>query len=772
MSEEIFSFFSNGIKNTIPNDEINISKFLKIIKEENPLIEQIRNESDKDKRDLLKSKLSYITFGGTFEKRANDKLKQGSGLVCLDYDGLQNIEETKQKLMKNEYTYCVFVSPSGKGLKLLVKIPEVKNNEEYKSRWSSIAHHYNITETDESTKDISRACYLSYDTNPYFNPNSKIYEKVRLNLEETTDRLITGEVEDYEKLIQEVVKSWKEGERQELALSTAGYLRKNKRLGINKVKTIISKVCEITNDKEIDMRLRAVDETFKKDEREVKGFIGLKDKVNLDEEEKKEDYKLFSRRGQIETFYKEQPFFYDKSKIFWLWDKENKKWILSDEVDYLNCIRKELGAETIDSKTRIELIEGFKQVGREKKPEDIKKSWVQFKNKVYDIQTGESFEATPKYFITNPLPWNVGESEETPTIDKLLNEWVGKEYSQTLYEIIAYCISSDKFMQRLFAFVGGGSNGKGTFIKLLYKFLGKNNYISSDLKPLSENRFELAGLYKKLLCVIGEVSYDDLKNTNQIKKLAGEDLISFEIKGKMSFSDENSATCICLTNSLPTTPDKSTGFYRKWLIIDFPNQFKDINKNLIEKIPEKEFENLAKKSLRILKGLYESRKFTNEGDFEERAKRYEERSNPVMRFIEEYCEESEGENISLRNFTNYCNEYLKINHLRTLTSKQISKNLREEGFIVGNRKLDDISSVVILNLHIKLSKLSKLSNSQIDYYIETSKKMDSNHSYNSFLDDNKENNNKDLEENLLKLTPEQLEEAGFNSIDELREVLK
>ncbi len=442
---------------------------------------------------------------------------------------------------------------------------------------------------------------------------------------------------------------------------------------------------------------------------------------------RKKNTNILTRRGQIEEFWNRQPFYYDKSKIFWLWNLENKKWERSDEEDYLNSIQEVLGSETIDGKTKSELISGFKQIGRKHKPKNIEKSWIQFKDKIYDVRSGEEFEATPEYFITNPIPFNVGKNERTPTIDRLFIEWVGEKDKQSLYEFIAYCISLDKFMQRIFAYCGGGSNGKGTFIKLVEKFLGEENCVVSDIKSLSENRFETARIYRKLLCVMGEVAYDDLKNTNILKKLGGEDKLSFEFKGKDGFTDDNTATCVCLTNSLPTTPDKSMGFYRKWKIEDFPNQFKEMGKALIEGIPEVEFENLAKKSLRILKELYENPKFHNEGTFEEREVRYEERSNPVMRFVEERCEEIPGRIMILRDFTNLCNEYLKEKHLRILTAKQIGKIMRDEGFSVGPRRIKEGSAVVILNLALKskLSKLSKLSKSQLITHRDTISNLDS-----------------------------------------------
>lgn len=443
---------------------------------------------------------------------------------------------------------------------------------------------------------------------------------------------------------------------------------------------------------------------------------------------KKKRVEVFGRRGQLESFWEQQPFFYDKAKIFWLWNEELKKWDMSDEVDFLNNIQETLGIETIDGKAKAELIEGFRQVGRKHTPSPIKKEWVQFKDKIIDPTTDEVFEASPKYFVKNPIPHKIGKSEDTPIIDKLFVDWVGEEKKQQLYENTAYNTTPHKFMQRIKAFCGGGSNGKGTYIKLQYSFLGKENCVTSELKNLSEDKFEPAVLFGKLLCVMGEISHDDLKNTNQLKKLGGEDMMSFQFKGKTPFTDDNTATIVGLTNQLPTTPDKSMGFYRKIHIIDFPNQFQGIKQDLIESIPEVEFENLAFKSINILKDLYKTRKFTGEGTFEERQKKYEEHSNPVMRFFEEHCEEDYDANTPLREFTNKFNEFSKNKHLRVMSAIQVGKVLRSEGFAVSQRKIDNISAVVILNLSI-ISKEKPLeplepSKSGIETLRETNEKSD------------------------------------------------
>ena len=425
----------------------------------------------------------------------------------------------------------------------------------------------------------------------------------------------------------------------------------------------------------------------------------------IKQKEMKENSKIFTKEGQIEEYYSKNPFFYTKNKMFYVWNEDLHKYELSDEIDMLNQISQSLGIDTINSRTKTELIAGFQQIGRKKIPKEAPLSWVQFKNKICDFKTGDIFEASPEYYLTNPLPWEIGKDESTPTIDALFTEWVGKDYKLTLEQIASYCVSSEQFMQRLIALVGGGSNGKGTFIKFIKRLLGAENMASSELKELSENQFETASIYKKLACVMGEISYEDLKNTNQIKKLAGEDDIRFCFKGKTPFSEKSITTLIVATNSLPRTPDKTMGFYRKFLIVDFPNQFTEIKQGLIEKIPEVEFKNFCKRILRVLKELYQNQKFENEGNFQERMDRYEERSNPILKFIESNCSETVGENVELKVFTNIFNSYAKEHHCRIMSVRQVSKILNEEGFEHGKRAIiteegTKTSKQYILNLKI------------------------------------------------------------------------
>lgn len=391
--------------------------------------------------------------------------------------------------------------------------------------------------------------------------------------------------------------------------------------------------------------------------------------------------KIFERKGQAEQFMEDQPYFYDKSGMFWLWNSSLHYWEICDDIDILNFIADNTNQDIISSKSRTEILNSLKQNGRKNIPKDIKPTWIQFKDTIVDFSTGEEFKATPKYFVTNPIPWKLHSEKmvNTPTIDRIFEEWVGKDYVKTLYEILAYCLIPNYPIHRLFCMIGGGLNGKSCFFRLLKKFIGTNNVTATELDTLINSRFEITRLHKKLVCIMGETDFAEMSKTSIIKKLTGQDVIGFEYKNKTPFEGENYAKILIATNNLPTTTDKTIGFYRRWLIIDFPNRFSE-QKDILSEIPEEEYESLTLKSLTILKDLLERREFHNEGSIEDREKKYEERSDPLEKFLKEMTNLNNPDgNIPKWEFEKELNHWLILNRHRKMSDKTISKNMREKG---------------------------------------------------------------------------------------------
>lgn len=397
-----------------------------------------------------------------------------------------------------------------------------------------------------------------------------------------------------------------------------------------------------------------------------------------------------SKKTQAEIFNNIQPIFYDKSGLWWLWCNEEKHWKMCDEVDILNMIEDSTGQDIITSKARNETLNALKQYGRKNMPNELPKEWICFKNGIIDISKNEIdsyglIEPKPEYFITNIIPYELGNEIDTPTMDKIFKEWVGEEYVETLYEIIAYCLLRDYPINRIFCFIGSGLNGKSKYLELIKKFIGSDNCTSTELDILLNSRFEITKLHNKLVCQMGETNFNEISKTSILKKLSGGDLIGFEYKNKLPFDDKNYAKILISTNNLPTTTDKTIGFFRRWMIIDFYNTFSE-KKNILDDIPEEEFKALGLKCVYILRTLLKNREFTKEGSIEERQKRYEDRSDPIEKFFKEMIEEDYDGFIFKFSFEKQLSAWLKENRFREVSEKTIAKFMRTKNIPEGRRE--------------------------------------------------------------------------------------
>ena len=176
------------------------------------LVKKIRLEKRKPERQELKKLLPAICFSGTFNKRTDVSLLQHSGLICLDFDGYTKQKELlqdKENLSKNKYVFSVFISPSGNGLKVLVKIPADAEN--HTSFFNSLEKHFNSPYFDKTSKNLSRVCYESYDPLIYVNENSSIWDVIEepeyTEVSRARDKA-TIPITDENKIVEILVKWW------------------------------------------------------------------------------------------------------------------------------------------------------------------------------------------------------------------------------------------------------------------------------------------------------------------------------------------------------------------------------------------------------------------------------------------------------------------------------------------------------------------------------------------------------------------------------------
>ena len=139
------------------------------------VIDKIRQSKTDEEKNERKKKLKSVCFSGEFSYRAAKNCIKHSGFVCLDFDHVGSFNDAvclRDSLQDNEYIYSAFISPSGEGVKAIVKVPaEIENHKKYYEALCETFDSY----LDAKTKDVSRVCFESYDPDLFINENSKVW---------------------------------------------------------------------------------------------------------------------------------------------------------------------------------------------------------------------------------------------------------------------------------------------------------------------------------------------------------------------------------------------------------------------------------------------------------------------------------------------------------------------------------------------------------------------------------------------------------------------
>lgn len=176
-----FSIFTN-IRTVVPYAAVSIENIIPIMQSEQLrlLTKSVRTASMPEEKQKRKGLLPYITVNGIFSQRNNASLVEYSGLTAVDFDHIpdKDMINVKKVLGNDPHTLFGFVSPSGNGLKVIIRhdntAPALHD-----LLYPQLISHYQvqlgIPYVDTSVKDVARATYLAYDPEPYYNPHALIF---------------------------------------------------------------------------------------------------------------------------------------------------------------------------------------------------------------------------------------------------------------------------------------------------------------------------------------------------------------------------------------------------------------------------------------------------------------------------------------------------------------------------------------------------------------------------------------------------------------------
>ena len=217
-SSEIHKHGYKSISNVlIPTAECTLAEFLQLgLKQHKDTIDHIRSIEDKSERNRLKTTLlpsgsiSVCLTTRESSKPLDQRITQYNPLIVLDFDNLPDIEAAKQTLVSLPYIYYAGLSVSGRGLFAIIPIAAADHTQ-HKTYFHALEKEMQTLglTIDKACKDITRLRVISYDENPYINPDCTTYTLYETATPEQDPEETT--TEDLEALkLEEHISLWEE----------------------------------------------------------------------------------------------------------------------------------------------------------------------------------------------------------------------------------------------------------------------------------------------------------------------------------------------------------------------------------------------------------------------------------------------------------------------------------------------------------------------------------------------------------------------------------
>lgn len=245
-------------------------------------------------------------------------------------------------------------------------------------------------------------------------------------------------------------------------------------------------------------------------------------------------------------------------------------------------------------------------------------------------------EHHPEYGSTVQLPVRWRWDATCEPFDTFLQEAVPEDDHQRVWEVLGYLMMSGNPLQRMVLLTGGGGNGKGVFLHVVRALLGMANVSNVPLHDFSGNQFASADIFGKLANICGDIDSTFIEQTGQIKQISGEDDVRAERKFGQPFTFEFWGKMLFSANAVPSSADSSTGWMRRWEVVQFPFAPARPDRGLKRRLVAPEcLEGIAVKAVWALRLLMERGDFDRGVSAERAHTEFAQRNNKLLAWIDD-----------------------------------------------------------------------------------------------------------------------------------------
>ena len=451
----------------------------------------------------------------------------------------------------------------------------------------------------------------------------------------------------------------------------------------------------------------------------IKKLFKRADKIDDEISEKKDASKFYpteiaknlkeeiEKRGDRWQYVSEEGklYFYGSDKGFW--QKKDEEYLLEEIRKFLTEINPkwERNSKIREVKNALKSLL-LNQDNKDKF--DISKNvnldLINMTNGMLDWKNDKILDHDPEYYSQIQVPVTYDREAKFPKWKRALKEWLPDENTRKfLQEYIGYCLIPDTSRHKAVILYGDGSNGKSTFLEIISELFGDDNINNTSLKKLPQ-KFELAYVRDLLVNICSDIDPNYIKESSALKSMIAGDKLRGEHKYGKSFDFRPVVRLLFSANEIPKSRDKSYAWYRRFEFVEFPNKFKEddpeyelrYKNKLLEELP-----GIFNWALEGLRRLSRNEKFTISKPMKRLKRRYEQKNDTVIAFLED-CTKTEPESyISIRGLYSEYTLYCENNGLKPQSKRTFSSRVKNEGYTVKQKKIEGKNKKCFHPLNLK-----------------------------------------------------------------------